>query len=71
MLKFKGRTTQKIIISGKPVSIKFKIFALKDSGYTYNWECTRPGLAEELKEEKKQISVSILNSDISIFLNPT
>jgi hypothetical protein len=36
MLKFKGRTTQKIIIPGKPIPTGFKIFALGDSGYTYN-----------------------------------
>jgi Transposase IS4 len=36
MLKFKGRTTQKITIPGKPIPIGFKIFALGDSGYTLN-----------------------------------
>ena len=69
-MKFEGRTTQKITIPGKPISIEFKIFALGDSGYTYNWECTRPGLAEGVLTEKKRISVFILNSDISTFLNP-
>jgi hypothetical protein len=48
MLKFEGRTSQKITIPGKPIPIGFKIFALGDSGYTYNWECTRPSLAEGL-----------------------
>jgi Transposase IS4 len=71
MLKFEGRTTQKITISGKPIPTGFKIFALEDSGYTCNWECTRPGLAERVLTEKKRISVSILNSNISVFLNPT
>jgi Transposase IS4 len=71
MLKFEGRTTQKITIPGKLISIKFKIFALEDSGYTYNWECTRPGLAEGVLKEKKRISISIPNSSISSFLNPT
>jgi hypothetical protein len=36
MLKFKKRTTQKITIPSKPISTEFKIFALGDSGYTYN-----------------------------------
>jgi Transposase IS4 len=36
MLKFEGRTTQKITIPSKPIPIGFKIFALGDSGYTYN-----------------------------------
>jgi Transposase IS4 len=71
MLKFKGRTTQKITIPDKPIPTGFKIFALEDSGYTYNWECTRPGLAEGVLSEKKRISVSISNSSISTFLNPT
>jgi hypothetical protein len=48
MIKFEGRTTQKITIPGKPISTGFKIFALGDSGYTYNWECTRPGLVERV-----------------------
>jgi Transposase IS4 len=71
MLKFKGRTTQKITIPGKPISTGFKIFALGDSGYTYNWESTRPGLTEGVLIEKKRISISILNSSIITFLNPT
>ena len=71
MLKFEGRTTQKITIPGKPISTGFKIFALGDSGYIYNWECTSPGLAEGLKDAKKRISVSISNSDVSVYLNPT
>jgi hypothetical protein len=71
MLKFEGRTTQKITIPGKPILIGFKIFALGDSDYIYNWECIRPSLAEGLKEEKTRISVSILNSDLFTFLNPT
>jgi hypothetical protein len=36
MLKFKGRSNQKIIISGKPIPTGFKLFTLGDSGYTYN-----------------------------------
>jgi hypothetical protein len=71
MLKFKGRTTQKITIFSKPIPIGFKIFALGDSGYPYNWECTRPGLAEGLKRKKTRISVSILNFNLFTFLNPT
>jgi Transposase IS4 len=71
MLKFEGRTTQKITIPGKPIPTGFKIFALGDSGYTCNWECTRPGLAEGVLKEKKRISISIPNSFISSFLNPT
>jgi hypothetical protein len=71
MIKFKDRTIQKITISSKSIPIEFKIFALEDFSYIYNWECTRPGLVEGVLIEKKQISISILNSTISIFLNST
>jgi Transposase IS4 len=71
ILKFEGRTTQKITIPGKPISIGFKIFALEDSGYIYNWKCTRPGLAEGVLTKKKRISISISNSTTISLLNPT
>jgi Transposase IS4 len=70
-LKFEGRTAQKITIPGKPIPIGFKIFALGDSDYTYNWEYTRPGLAEGVLTGKKRISVSIPNSTDFTLLNPT
>jgi hypothetical protein len=70
MLKFEERIIQKITIPGKSIFIGFKIFALGDSGYTYNWECTRPGLAEGVLTEKKRVFVFVLNSNISVFLNP-
>jgi hypothetical protein len=71
MLKFEGRSIQKITIPGKPIPTGFKLFALGDSGYIYNWECIRPGLTEGALTEKKQISINIPNSTISTFLNPT
>jgi Transposase IS4 len=71
MLKFKGRTSQKIIISGKPILTGFKLFALGDSGYIYNWECIKPGLAEGVLTGKKLISVTVFDSTVSTFLNPT
>ena len=71
MLKFKGKTTEKITIPNKPISTGFKIFALGDSGYTYNWECTKPGLTEGFLTEKTRISVNIPNSELSSFLNLT
>jgi Transposase IS4 len=71
MLKFKGRTTQKITIPGKPIPIGFKIFASGDSGYTLNWEYTRLKIAEGILRERKRISVSILNSSDFTLLNPT
>ncbi len=71
MLKFKERTSQKITISNKFIPTGFKLFALDDSGYIYNWECTKPGIAEGILREKKKVSISIPNSSISTFLNPT
>ena len=73
MLKFEGRTSQKVTIPCKPIPTGFKLFALGDSGYIYNWECTRPGLAEGLVTVKKRVSLSIStsNGQISTFLNPT
>ena len=53
MLKFKGRTSQKITIPSKPISKDSKIFALRDSSYIYNWECIRSDLAEEVSIEKR------------------
>jgi Transposase IS4 len=70
MLKFEGRSGQKITIPRKPIPTGFKIFALGDSGYIYNWEYIRPCLAEGVLIRKKQISIKIPNSSISIFLNP-
>ena len=67
ILKFEGRATQKITIPGKSISTGFKIFILGDSGYIYNWECTRLGLAEGVLAEKKWISIDISNSDLSFF----
>ncbi len=71
MLKYEGRTSQKITISDKSIPTEFKLFALGDSGYIYNWECIRPGIAEGILRERKKISISIFNSSISTSLNPT
>jgi len=71
MLKFEERTSQKITISCKSIPTRFKLFALGDSGYIYNWECTRSGITEGILREKKKISISIPNSSISTSLNPT
>jgi hypothetical protein len=70
MLKFEGQTMQKITIPGKPISTGFKIFTLGDFSYIYNWECTRPSLAERVLTKKKRISVSIPNSTAFTLLNP-
>ena len=71
MLKFKGRTTQKIIIFNKSILTEFKIFALEDFNYTYNWECIKFDFVEKILAEKKQIFVNILNSFLFSFLNST
>ncbi len=71
MLKYEGRTSQKIIILGKPIPTGFKLFALGDSGYIYNWKYTRSGIAEGILRERKKVSLSISNSSISTSLNLT
>ena len=52
MIKFKGRTLQKVTIPDKSIFIGFKIFTLTDSSYIFNWECTRPGLNEIISRKK-------------------
>ncbi len=71
MLKYKERTSQKITILDKSISTEFKLFALDDSGYIYNWKYTKSGIAEEILRERKKVSISILNSSISTSLNLT
>ena len=36
MIKFEGRTLQKVTIPDKPILTGFKLFTLGDSGYIYN-----------------------------------
>ncbi|KAF7502016.1 hypothetical protein GJ744_010058 [Endocarpon pusillum] len=36
IIKFEGRTSQKVTIPGKPIPTGFKLFALSDKGYTLN-----------------------------------
>ena len=67
MIKFKGRITQKITIPIEPIPTGFKIFALGDSKYTYNWECIRSSKLEGVLMEKKRISINIINSSIFTF----
>ena len=71
MINFEGRTSQKVTIPDKPISTGFKIFALADFGYIFNWECTKPGLNEGLLAAKKCISISIPNSLKTTLLNST
>ena len=71
MIKFKGRTSQKVTIPDKSILTRFKIFALADSGYIFNWECIRSGLNEGLLAAKKCVSISISNFIKTTLLNPT
>ncbi len=71
MLKFEGRTSQKITISDKFISTGFKLFALDNSDYIYNWECIKSGIIEGILRERKKVFISIPNSSISTSLNPT
>ena len=71
MIKFEGRTLQKVTISDKSIFTDFKIFTLADSDYILNWKCIKPGLNERLLTVKKCISISIPNSLKTILLNLT
>ena len=53
MIKFEDRTLQKVTIPDKSIPTGFKIFALADSDYIFNWECIKPGLNERLLTTKK------------------
>ena len=46
MLRFEGRTSGSTTILGKPIPVGFKIFALADEGYIWNFEFTALGLIE-------------------------
>ena len=71
IIKFEGRTLQKVTIPDKSISTEFKISALTDSDYIFYWECTKPGLNEGLLTAKKYVSVSIPNSTKTTLLNLT
>ena len=71
MIKFEDRTSQKVTIPDKSISTGFKLFTLSDSGYIYNWECTKPGLNEGLLVTKKCVSIFIPNFVQITLLNPT
>ncbi len=64
MLKFEERTSQKITISYKSILTRFKLFALNDFNYIYNWKCTRLNIIEQILRERKKVSISIPNSSI-------
>jgi hypothetical protein len=51
MLKFEGRTSQKVTIPGKPTSQGLKDFALANDGYVLSWVATRSGKNEDLNDQ--------------------
>ena len=71
MLRYKGRTTQKIQIPRKLIDCRFKLFGLSCGGYIYTWEATKPSLNEGFSLDRKKYSVIIPNIDIETFLTPT
>ena len=46
MIFFDGKSIQKITILAKPIPVDLKLQGLRDKGYIYSWEATRPKLAE-------------------------
>ena len=71
MLRYEGRTTQKIQIPRKSIDCGFKLFGLSCGGYIYTWEATKPGLNEGFSLDRKKYSVIISNTNIETFLIPT
>ena len=51
MIRFEGRSSGITTIPGKPVPTGLKYFALADSGYILNFECTMPGSLEGERTE--------------------
>jgi hypothetical protein len=58
MISFDGRSIQKITIPAKPIPINLKLQGLKNKGYIYSWEVTRPKLAE-FQQNISKFSVAI------------
>jgi hypothetical protein len=58
IISFDGRSIQKITILIKPIPIDLKLQGLRDKGYIYNWEATRPKLAE-FQQNTSKFSVLI------------
>ena len=58
MLSFDGRSIQKVTIPAKPIPVGLKLQGLGDKGYIYNWEATRPKLAE-FQQDSSKFSVAI------------
>jgi Transposase IS4 len=59
MLKFKGRTTQKVTIPGKPIDQGLKDFALADEGYILSWLSTRPQKNKTFTPEQETVKVEV------------
>ena len=58
MISFDGRSIQKVTIPAKPIPVGLKLQGLGDKGYIYNWEATRPKLAE-FQQDSSKFSVAI------------
>jgi hypothetical protein len=71
MLSFEGRSSDIITIPSKPDPTDFKLFLLGDSGYTFNWEATKPKLNGGAIRELNRIQVEIQDIDQPVYLNPT
>jgi len=46
MISFDGRSIQKVTILTKPIPVDLKLQGFRNKDYIYNWEATRPKLAE-------------------------
>ena len=72
MISFDGRSIQKVTIPAKPIPIDLKLQALRDKGYIYSWEATRPKLAEFQQDTAKfSIIIPKITPPVYIFLTAT
>ena len=65
MIHFQGRSAHTIKIPNKPISLGYKVLALCDAGYTFDWELTlRITSFASSKQIKKPYPLSPTSSDV-------
>ena len=70
MISFDGRSIQKVTIPVKPIPVSLKLQRLEDKGYIYNWEATRPKLAE-FQQNTSKFSVLISKTTPPVYISLT
>jgi len=65
MIRFLGRSAHTIKMPNKPIGLGYKVLAVCDAGYTYNWELTSlvEGFATAI-QQKKPYPLSLTSSAV-------